>query len=198
MPARGWPQVSGARRRPNKRKRTHRERVDHGGCRSRVSRGELHALVDELVVHADEFRVAQLVLALERRRPVLEPREDLFLDVAVHGPSRLYTAREQLEVGRDAALERRLCKLGEERGAAVLDAYVAQVECEELDVGVVVLDAAEEGARGVRGEDRGGSDEVCELEGGDEVERGLGWEEVARRLVCVSVCRWSASPARRG
>lgn len=73
----------------------------------------------------------------------------------------------------------------EELVPRILDEYVCELEREELDVGVVVTEAGDEFESGFRGGHAGGSDCVGEAEGGVQIERGLGGQQVRRALLCV-------------
>ena len=79
----------------------------------------------------------------------------------------------------------------EELVARILDEDVCELEGEQLDVGVVVTEAGDEFESGFRGRDARGSDRVGEAEGGVQVERGLGGQEVRSALLCVRACGWT-------
>ena len=91
--------------------------------------------------------------------PGLDQLEHLGLDLLVDAGG-----AHSLEQGREVVHELPRRDLGEKVGSAILDAGIGEVQGAELGVGVLVADAAFEGAHGLLGGDSLGPDDIGDLE----------------------------------
>ncbi len=104
--------------------------VDHAAGDCDLGR-EAEAFSLQAVVHRADIR--QLVSSLCRSGPALNEVEDLLLDVLVHCSHAICLEQRDQVVHKLAG-----CDLGEEVGAAILDAGVCQLEGRDLDIGILV------------------------------------------------------------
>lgn len=107
----------------------------------------------------DFVDVAEVVAAFGGSCPRLDEFKHLVLDVVVWG-----NGRWGLEQGREVVHELARCDLLYKVGAAILDAGVCEVQCRQLDVGVLVAYALLERAHGLVGLHCLGSNDVGYLE----------------------------------